>query len=60
MKIQPIHLTSKVPKQNIRKQVYDALSVYKYIGLPVIGFIGTDIFTKRIKQKSNFYDKISL
>ena len=60
MKIQPIHLTPKIHKQNIKKQISDALSVYKYIGLPVIGFIGQDILIKKIKQKSNFYDKIKM
>ena len=60
MKVQAISLVQKFQKQNIKKQMSDALSVYKQIGLPVVFYIGADIVKEKLKVKSNFCDKIGL
>lgn len=59
MKIQAIRNLVRITPQ-AKQQIKDALSAYEYIGLPIFGFIGTDLIKEKYKNNQNFYDKINL
>jgi hypothetical protein len=55
-----IHAISNFITPKIKQQIKDGLSVYKYMGLPVAGFVATDILKEKLKPKFKFCDKISI
>lgn len=59
MKIQAINNFFRITPQ-IKQQIKDGLAVYRNLGLPILGFIGTDFIKEKYKPQSDFYDKISL